>query len=100
MTNSMKISTKGMHAIVKAVLSDHWQTASIIAAQVDIPPDAIARRVAFYNAAGKWAMTPTAARSSIVSRTLYDFAKQGIVEKRLADGARKKMEYRLAQPKP
>jgi hypothetical protein len=78
-------------------LTSEWQSGSLIACQVIIPPDAIARvmenRNKYWNSNG--GNTALSARSGAVARVLYALEKQGVIEKQKI--GHNKNEYRLAQ---
>jgi hypothetical protein len=76
---------------VRAALTSEWQSARMIACQVDVPPDAIARRIEKMGDA-----VPTA-KTWVVSNCLKCMAsrKDPAVEKRRAFGHTH--EYRLIQ---
>lgn len=86
----------GITEKVKAVLTNEWQTTSIIASQIDFPPDALARRVKNQKVWGH-GLTTSGAKSSMTGQVMYFLRKQGFVEYRKVTG--KRYEYRLAKPK-
>jgi hypothetical protein len=84
---------------VLKVLTNEWQTASLIASQIEVPPDAIARTMQQMEANGRRKYpNVAAAKTQIVARRLNQNLrnKQPIIEKRKVK--RLLSEYRLIQP--
>jgi hypothetical protein len=93
MKTNHPVRYRGCTDVILGVVTDQWQTASVIACQVVFPPDVIARTVSQRLLQGKcYNYTPLAAKSHLVSKTLCGLAKKGRVEKRKIG---KKCEYRL-----
>jgi len=83
---------------VLKVLTNEWQTASLIASQIEVPPDAIARMMQQIEANGRRKYpNVAAAKAQVVSHRLNQYVKnkQPIVEKRKVN--RLLNEYRLIQ---
>jgi DNA-binding HxlR family transcriptional regulator len=79
-----EIRVPGSYDSILKVLTNDWQTTSIISCQVSIPPDAIAR-----------ATRIGSSKSELISQKLRDLVRSGKVEKRKITNTRN--EYRLAQ---
>lgn len=90
----------GITSAVKSVLTNEWQSSSMIAAQIAFPPDAIARRIESRKRWNKGELNSTVHgnKTHLVAQVIHKIVQQGYAEKRYADGGR--CEYRLAQPKP
>lgn len=87
----------GLRGDILKVLTRNWQTTSLIASQLVIPPDALHRNVASQSQWSGKSLSNAGAKTKIVGQSLYALNVQGIAEKRYING--KKCEYRLAQPK-
>jgi len=83
---------------ILSVITNDWQTSSIIACQVVLPPEVV-KRVAIYKLErpGRWGSSERGVRSDVVYQRLKTLVAKGLVESRSIDG--RKNEYRLAQPK-
>ena len=98
----MVVSNSGIGNQIYSVLTNNWQTSSIIASQIVFAPDAVARTKANY-ANGIYGKRTTAnapdsgIKAGLVARSLSTLCRTGKVEKRKMNNA--KTEYRLAQPK-
>ena len=68
-----------LHNAVKHIVqSQEWCTSSLIAAQVTIPPEAVARHGMYHSTVkNEWSC-----KTSLVCKVLYPLYKQGIVERR------------------
>lgn len=92
--------TKVSTTEVIAVLTNDWQSARLISAQLVISPDALWRSVA-NNREGLWKgnrnMSIETAKAHMTTRFLRNLVSTGVAEKRKCSG--NKNEYRLAQPK-
>lgn len=86
-----RFKATGLTKEVKKVLTGEWQATPIIAAQVDVQPDAVARRMA-----NNRTRSPGSAKSDIVGLAMKAIVRSGFAEKRKVNN---RNEYRLAQPK-
>lgn len=89
MKRKRTINIAGISSEVIKVLTNEWQSTAVIACQVDVQPDAIARRRRRTN-------TPDGCvKTEILAGVLFEIAKKGRAEKRKVGST--KNEYRLVQ---
>lgn len=91
---SLKTSDKRLTREVLGVLTDQWQTASLISCQISFAPDAVERVRVYYERPG----TVKGAKSWIVARCLHELVRRGKAEKQKISPVVN--EYRLAQKQP
>ena len=80
---------------VFSVITSQWQTASIIACQVVLPPDAVSRRT-WNRRLTQGNGRDAGSRSDLIHQRLKVLVAKGAVEKRKIN--KHLNEYRLAQP--
>lgn len=83
----------GLRQSIFLVLTDEWQTSSLIASQITFPPDAVRRRIENMKLWSSIVLSEAGARSNIVGQVLYNMYKRGNVERRKVNG--NKYEFRL-----
>jgi hypothetical protein len=91
-----RFSAKDVTEQVKNVLTDKWQTAALLACQVNVQPDAIARVRANKAARHGYLGTVEASKTDLVARSLNILVASGFAEKQKISNC--KNEYRLARP--
>ncbi len=79
---------------VKSVLSDRYQSAGLITAQVLLPPDAVCRRLI---TGQQRLLSIESAKKNIVMRTLSNLHLRGEVDRRMGDDG--VFEYRMPRTK-
>ena len=88
---------RGINSDILKVLTSDWQTSSLIACQIVIPPDLIQRKTKNQKIWNSKNQSTRGSKSNIVGQVMHSLVRSGVVEKRYLHGA--KCEYRLAQPK-
>jgi len=86
------VKTTGLSVRVRKALSCNWQTSSVIASQIDFPPDAVARR----KGKRSWGNSEAAAKADLAAQSLSHIFKRDkgrSIERRLISAG--KYEYRL-----
>lgn len=96
MKKTIDIKTGDITENVLSVITSEWQSASIIACQIVLPPDAVNRRTLnrkMIDGSGR----DRGSKTDLVHQRLKNLFQKGAIEKRKIDGWRN--EYRLSQPK-
>jgi len=91
----IRLRSPGLAKQVSGVLTNDWQTTAIIACQVYVAPDVIARMKANKKSRYNYNQTDATAKTDLLARVLAQLAQGGIAEKRRVSS--NKNEYRLAQ---
>jgi DNA-binding HxlR family transcriptional regulator len=83
----------GLSKQVDDALSDKWQTASLIAAQIDFRPESVTRTIELYTSRYGRPCSVSAAKTQMVSQNLRRLVLRGLLERRRLPLC--KNEYRL-----
>jgi len=85
---------RGITDAVMCVVSENWQSTSIIAAQIVFPPDAIARARKNQQEWCNRGLSESGAKTSIASKSLRSLFLRGKLERRAINA--NKFEYKLS----
>ena len=89
--NYVRFKATGLAKELKRVLTSDWQASPLLASQVVVQPDAVARRMT-----NNRNVTAVSAKNDLICLAMVSIVRSGFAEKRKVNG---RNEYRLTQPK-